>query len=337
MAVFKAMIMTKINRERVPKDMLRGLQMSKRNGGFGIWYGGRTYSIKGKQMPRIKTTVQVSKNKKFGVFGSAKMSDPMIQEISEMYSVSVETLAGERSELIGSVLESGITGHSKYRYYSATGSTDCDGNRVMVEGSRLNDNLEAIMRHVETIPSGMNGEIHVRLDLSSRNFAKLISDNLIAWFQDVDNLRHRTLLTPRDCVDRVLSKSGCITEAIYSKVNGLRGKEAYLKHCMARFDTERGIAMRNEIVKNYSWKEQKVFLEGDFGMNFYRPEERINVEVAALIKSYTIMCVACRGRRIGIERLNREVNEVVLLELVMTEVAREVWMNVEEVLSLLAF
>jgi hypothetical protein len=331
------MVMTKINQEQIPKDMWRGFHMSKRNGGFGIWYGGKTYSIKGRQMPRITTAVQVSGNKMFGKFGSAKMSDPMIQEISEKYAVSVETLASERSELIGSVLESGLTGHSKYRYYSATQLTDGDGEKIMVEGSRLNDNLEAIMGHVKTIPSGAKGEIHVRLNLSSRNFAKLISDNLLSWFRDVDNLRHRVLLTPRDCVDRVLSKSGCITEAIYSKVNKLRGKKAYLQHCMARFDTDVGVAMRDEIVKNYSWKEQKMFLEGDFGVNFYRPEERINVEVAALIKSYTIMCVARRGRRIGIERLNREVNEAVLLELVMTEVAREVWMNVEEVLSQLAF
>jgi hypothetical protein len=311
----KAMLMTCMNVDCLPKGMWAATKRPKITGGFGLWRGEFDYYRKASQMPRVTTRLRLRRDGKFGKMGSAHMTDPIIRKLARDHNFDAECLQTERDEMVCDTIESGL-GPEKY-------------------GDRRVKNVARVADFVANLSA--EHDRWLRLSSGSQAVATVIAEEFLQLLMEPKEFRYFSACTPRQVIDRQLSKSGCINADIYKRLHGIeRGDNvAYLKSLIKT--VQRGA--EGSVVSGLSeipFSEAALFYNDVFDVTFWRIDERINTETSALVRSYVLQKVAESSQSWSLET-NRQLNVQIKWEYVLTGVAEVVWERSKHKLSQISF
>jgi hypothetical protein len=313
MTLMKATLMTYMDRNNVPKSMWKLLSVPKANGGFGLWFDG-TWNVQTHRPVEVVTTdFRLKEGSIFHEFGSAKMTDNMLLDIAERHGVDIEVIKGERVRMIGDSALAGL-GPTKF-------------------GTRRMKNIDNIIKTSGKMK--LTPLKNFSLNGAGRTLALLTASTLLDLIRDPMKLRHSELYTPHEVAMRSISDQGLLNERIYSLVHGLKTETDLCRSLTSSCPNERAGRMIVSLWK----KGEKVavkFIKGRINCTFWKFDERVNTEVAALIQHYVVMSVAETELAIGLE-VRKDFSVDLEWDIICSEVAREVWRTVRPALKKIAF
>jgi hypothetical protein len=315
-AFTKAVMMTHMREARIKTSTWQAMGRPKCIEGLGIWDLGSRYIQPTKELPRVLTKVRLYRTDgKFAEFGSAKMTDVLIEDIARDNGVSVQFLSEERDEMVADAIESGL-GPEKF-------------------GERRMTNTQAIVSRLQRL--NWREQRDFELTGSSMKMALEISRGLEKVINDERLMRTITLITPSEIIEQQLSRSGCVNKSIYKKVHNIPKKDddMYIKRLRDSVTAREWTPIVSGLNK-LEWREQRWFYEGKFGIAFYGAEEKINKEVAAFVRTYVLMEVAKSGVRLKLEA-RRDISAQLEWEYCLVDVAKVVWNRNKAVLSNISY
>lgn len=311
----KAMLMTFMDAGSIPKYMWQAMSRPKLCGGFGLWAGEKRFYNRSGKMPSVRTRIKVSRPGKFADDGSANMTDPLLEKLAERFHMSVANLVTERDTMVGDSIESGL-GPEKY-------------------GDRRRANVMEVQSFVKSLP--MKVDRRLLLDGASRAKANELASELKGLLKDTESFRFFNGCTPEQVIERQLSRSGCVNAMLYKRLHGIpmRDEAAYIKSLLTATTHGEEVTVVNGL-KHLPFSQARLFYEGVFDVTFWRKDERINTEVAAMIRSFVLQRVAESAYDWTLIT-TRQLNDAVKWEWVLTEIAEIVWSRNKVKLQMISF
>jgi hypothetical protein len=308
-----ATLMTYINKPNVPKALWKMLGVPKVNGGFGCWFDGKWGLKNVKAPPEIRTDFVQHEDSKLRDFGSAKMTDAMIETICDEYNVHHDLLKEEREAMIG---DSAMTGLGPTKY-----------------GSRRYKNIDDVIEKSKRFR--MVKLDHATLNGYGRTLAQNLGMELRKLLTNPKSLRHCNHKTPQEVAMATISRLGLLNIQVYKKVKGYSNERQLYRDLTSNPET-REEAVMIEALWRRGMDVALIFIKGDLNLTFWAEDEMINTEVAALVQKFTICGVAAATTPIGLET-NKQLNLNLHWEILTTEVARVVWRMNSDILSRISF
>jgi hypothetical protein len=311
--VFEAVIMTYLDDDKVPKHLSKLFGVPKANGGFGLWSSGQWYSETHADPPEVETEFIVKPDGVLGKFGKANMTDKMLTLISEQHKIDKALLMEERARMVGDSVLSCI-GPSKY-------------------SDRRRKNVEENLRRSKTIKLTKLKFVHINGPALELAYSAAV--DLWRHLTEPQTLRGSYFKTPREVVLEAISHAGVLNETIAAIAYKTETQAGLYRKLTNRPGQERDSAM----IRNL-WRKGEdaaiLFCKGSLSVVFWKFEDKISPDIAALVQKWAIRAVAesdLSVRLVSRKRLSTKLH----YEMLVTEVAKIIWNHNKTLLEKIAF
>jgi hypothetical protein len=308
-AVFNAMVMTYLDEDKVPAELSKLFNLQKCNGGFGLWSQKQFYSTYHTDPPRVETRVRLLPRGKLSKLGTAFMTDNLLRVICNKHGYDVRRVNDIREEMVADAALVGL-GPEKFG-----GHRKSNIRRILDRGK----SIKVSRMHIGKFKGPVN------------ELAHHIINDLKQLMAEPHELRHCGIMSPSGYLKETLAATGCLNVKLYMRLHGYTDKTAAYRGLTSVVKNKLGAKVMERL-----WKRgadvAMYFLEDKVHCVFWEEHTRINVEIAALVRRFTLYWIARSEQKLDINAM-REINLLVSLEALAVSVARKVWMSTKHILG----